>query len=461
MEIASQIFDHVSEDGFSNLHRMLANGSDVDEKKDDEPDLWFVGVIIYSLGAFSMALGVVLQKYSINREFLRHKDIKMHRPKPRQPFWVLGIILYGASGGLLSAALGFAPVSLLTPLMSIVIISNALLARFLLSEPLTKRDFYAVCVIVVAVITTTLCAPSQEEKPSTERLIELYQEPLFIVFLVFLLSLLVFFWRANVVIGKKMENHDLLTDKEEFLYPFSFGASAGCWGGLTVTMMKSAITLIQDKFTNEGFGAIFTEGLMYGLISILVVCWYMQLRWINLGLERYPAVFIVSIEAVLNEIVGVSGGLLYFQEFQGFNPGTAVGFTFGLGLGCAGIIVFALRDNTIGPEEDFFSQRGCCVIPLDEDGNLRRGSIYKKGSIKSVASGNDIIFVDENGKEVSRLSGDEEFFEQVDSPLSLIVDGTLASLRFLGSALFDVINPEENKEDGEVVAYEDNSDDGI
>uniref|UniRef100_A0A7S3LR87 Uncharacterized protein n=1 Tax=Aplanochytrium stocchinoi TaxID=215587 RepID=A0A7S3LR87_9STRA len=448
------VFDHVVSQWDKAHQRLLQLSNTTEEEKNDDVNLWYVGVIIYALGAFSMALGVVLQKYSINREHIIHPDPSSQRPLPKQPLWVLGIILYGASGGLLSAALGFAAQSLLTPLMSIVIISNALLARFLLYEPITKRDTISIGIIVIAVIATTVSAPSVEQKPTTEELIELYKEAGFIVYVILLLILLSFFYIANKRIGKKKLNHEDTTAREDFLYAFSFGASAGCWGGLTVTMMKSAITIIQDKINTGGFGAIFTEGLMYGLVIILGTCWYMQLKWINLGLERFPAVFVVSIEAVLNKIIGVSGGILYFQEYKLFTVGKAIGFVFGLGLGVFGIILFALRDNTVGPEEDFFT---CCPMPPLTD-DKRKGSIMKKGSIKSVVSGNEVIFVDENGKEVERGSEDEEYYEYVESPIHLLVEGTSQGLRMLGGLLWSYIAPEEEESVENQVATETGAD---
>ena len=35
--------------------------------------------------------------------------------------------------------------------------------------------------------------------------------------------------------------------------------------------------------------------------------------WINKGVARFPAVYIVAVESILNELTGVIGGLLYFQ----------------------------------------------------------------------------------------------------------------------------------------------------
>eukprot|EP00924_Labyrinthula_sp_SR-Ha-C_P013780 maker-scaffold_5-snap-gene-13.7-mRNA-1 protein AED:0.07 eAED:0.07 QI:0/0.66/0.5/1/1/1/4/126/490 len=392
---------------------LLLNDSDVGDEKEESLDLWFVGVILYATGAFFMALGIALQKTSINREFERTADVALHRPKFKQPIWVSGIVLYGSSGAFMSAALGFAPQSLLTPLMSVVIVSNAILGRFLLYEPISTRDLKCIVVIIISVVMTTLSAPSTDTKPSTEELI----------------SLMLTFYFQNWSIHRKIEDHQILSSKDEFLYSFSYGASAGCWGGLSVTMMKSAINILTDNYNNEGLGQTFITPLTYILLSVLVLCWYQQLNWINKGLEKFPAVFVVSIEAVLNEVVAVSGGMLYFQEYKNFNTGQALGFFLGLVIGVVSIVIFAVRDNTVGPEEDFFTNSECmncctCCNLIADDIGKRPSVTSINQSIKSTISQGEILYVDETGHEV-RLPGNDGlvFYDHISTPTTIIVSG--------------------------------------
>mmetsp|Transcript_12826 Transcript_12826/g.14724 ORF Transcript_12826/g.14724 Transcript_12826/m.14724 type:complete len:416 (-) Transcript_12826:99-1346(-) len=349
--------------------------------EDDEPICCtYIGVTIYTLGAFCMALGVNLQKYSINKEIAKYPDEKeQRRGLWCQPIWVAGILTYASSGGLLSAALLFASQSQLAPLMSVVIVSNAILARILLNEPISKRDLTAICIIIIAVIMTTLSAPQSTEKYTSEELIALYKEPGFGIFIAILISCLLLFFISNrFVLAKVAENPprtsrmlmectkadpNYVPKYQENLFAFSYGGQAGLWGGLCVTMMKSALSVIVDESEQGGIAGIFTNGLTYGLLAVLIACWTLQLYWINAGLERYPAVFVVSIEAVLNELIAVSGGVLYFQEYTQFTPKATSFFVLGLAAGVGGIFLFATRNNF--ETEDVFED--CCARKVIKD----------------------------------------------------------------------------------------------
>uniref|UniRef100_A0A7S3LQS0 Uncharacterized protein n=1 Tax=Aplanochytrium stocchinoi TaxID=215587 RepID=A0A7S3LQS0_9STRA len=359
--------------------RLLAlnNDTNITADGDEYGCCSWIGITIYVLGAILMALGVNLQKFSINREIKMHPDAERQRSLWCQPIWVLGIVSYGASGGLLSAALAFAPQSQLAPLMSVVIIANALLARFFLGEPLTKRDVVSIMIIVVAVILTTIAAPNSHQTYTTDDLIALYKEPGFIVFMCLLLTSMLVLSYVNFTLGKKKrlgleEDEIALSNMEEMGYAFTFGASAGCWGGLSVTLMKSAITILVYEAGEGGAKSFFSTWLFYPILFILVLCWVFQLSWINGGLLYYPAVFVVSIEAVLNEIVGVCGGILYFQEYTYFSLGEGLTFGFGIFLGIYGIVLFAIRDNNVSLEEDVFR---CCRCKS-------AGQVHERGSSK-------------------------------------------------------------------------------
>jgi len=52
---------------------------------------------------------------------------------------------------------------------------------------------------------------------------------------------------------------------------------------------------------------------------------------------------VVAIEAIVNELTGVTGGMLYFQEYQGMSAGSLWGFMSGLALGVAGVVVLARK----------------------------------------------------------------------------------------------------------------------
>jgi len=111
---------------------------------------WWLGVLLYVLGAVIMAGALNLQKYSLNN----HRDESsgdQTKSVWKQRWWIIGLLLYILSGVMLSSALLFATQSQVSPLMSIVIVANVLFAHFLLAEPIDSRDIVAIIIIVAAV----------------------------------------------------------------------------------------------------------------------------------------------------------------------------------------------------------------------------------------------------------------------------------------------------------------------
>jgi len=95
------------------------------------------------------------------------------------------------------------------------------------------------------------------------------------------------------------------------------------------------------KYT--GFVGMLGTWLIYPLIVLLAGSWIGQLMWINRGVEHFPAVYIVAVEAVINEITGVIGGLLYFQEYRSMSDLNLGLFLLGLLIGVGGVLILATQ----------------------------------------------------------------------------------------------------------------------
>lgn len=82
----------------------------------------------------------------------------------RSPYWWVGIITMtiGEAGNFL--AYGFAPASIVSPLGVVAIISNCVIAPFMLKEPFRQRDFWGVLVAVGGAVTVVLSAKTREIK---------------------------------------------------------------------------------------------------------------------------------------------------------------------------------------------------------------------------------------------------------------------------------------------------------
>jgi hypothetical protein len=82
----------------------------------------------------------------------------------RSPYWWAGIILMtlGELGNFM--AYGFAPASIVSPLGVVALISNCVIAPFMLKEKFRKRDFWGVIIAIAGAGVVVLSAKSSEEK---------------------------------------------------------------------------------------------------------------------------------------------------------------------------------------------------------------------------------------------------------------------------------------------------------
>lgn len=80
------------------------------------------------------------------------------------PYWWAGIILMtlGEMGNFL--AYGFAPASIVSPLGVVALISNCVIAPFMLKEKFRQRDFWGVIIAIAGAVVVVLSAETSETK---------------------------------------------------------------------------------------------------------------------------------------------------------------------------------------------------------------------------------------------------------------------------------------------------------
>lgn len=82
----------------------------------------------------------------------------------KSPYWWCGIVLMliGEAGNFL--AYGFAPASIVSPLGVMALVSNCIIAPFMLKESFRKRDFWGVLIAIAGVVVVVLSAKTSETK---------------------------------------------------------------------------------------------------------------------------------------------------------------------------------------------------------------------------------------------------------------------------------------------------------
>ena len=124
------------------------------------------------------------------------------------------------------AAYSLAPMSLLAPTSALTIIINALAARLVLGEVMTRTDMVGSAVIFCGAVVCTIFGSKQSEQRTADELIELYERPGFINFAVCdgvllascMVSSLIVFPRRLDVSGE----HTDVFERQALVLPFAF-----------------------------------------------------------------------------------------------------------------------------------------------------------------------------------------------------------------------------------------------
>ena len=128
----------------------------------------------------------------------------------QSPYWWAGLCLMvlGEAGNFL--AYGFAPASIVSPLGVVALISNCVIAPFMLKERFRQRDFWGVLVAIAGAITVVLSAKQSETKLGQHEIWDAISRWEFLLYLFITLVLMgVLIWASSHQYGERTSLVDL------------------------------------------------------------------------------------------------------------------------------------------------------------------------------------------------------------------------------------------------------------
>lgn len=361
---------------------------------------WGLGIFLCLAGAAGTNLGLTIQKLSFIRNDSAEKKDQRHAM--RQPIWICGlaVFLLGQVSNLV--AFGYTGQSLAATLGSFSLVTNGCFATIILGEKLTKTILISIAVIVSGSIIVVLASSHQTQDYTLAELITLYERDLFIGYMsILLLSFtvcIVLMWRehrrwsaiqtklsawesahearlaefdpripgeaaigdggspiedpemagknAHVTAGRQTKETDALMGehrqspppelKAPPLTPITPIVAGAILSSLSVLFGKCTVQLVKSSVydSNE-----FVHPLSWFLTIIFLVCATAAVVFLNLGLHRGTALFVVPLYYVLNTVLAILGGLIYFEEFQLFTLSQGLVFGCGVILTVVGVFV--------------------------------------------------------------------------------------------------------------------------
>jgi len=250
--------------------------------------------------------------------------------------WLVGTIIF-VSGALLTFySFGLAPQSLLAPIESIQFVTNVFLGKLLLGRFITKRMYFGTFLTVFGTLLAILfCAKKSAERIKIQDLIDLWNNYLWICYLIFVGGFAAFLdaYRAR---QKRLEDRGNSVNKN--INAVIYSVFSALFGTLSVVFAKLLAELLS--FQTQGI-LIFSHWFTYAVFSawlFLMIYWLYRL---NFALGIYDPLFIIPLlQANFIFFAIVSGGI-HFMEFNYMSPWQWVGFTSGVGVMFYGLFLLA------------------------------------------------------------------------------------------------------------------------
>lgn len=250
----------------------------------------------------------------------------------RSPYWWVGIILMclGEVGNFM--AYGFAPASIVSPLGVVALISNCVIAPFMLKEKFRKRDFWGVIVAIAGAVVVVLSAKSSEEKIGPHDIWVMITRWEFELYLGLTAALIVgLMWASGTygqrtilvdvglvaLFGRFCENSDMRHAS------FTVVADSNL-GGYTALSTKGVSSLLSFTLWH-----VITFPITYLLAFVLIFSALMQIRYINRALQRFDSTQVIPTQFVLFTLSVIVGSAILYQDFRSFTPDRAVKFVGG------------------------------------------------------------------------------------------------------------------------------------
>jgi drug/metabolite transporter (DMT)-like permease len=281
----------------------------------------------------------------------------------KSPYWWLGIVLMtiGEAGNFL--AYGFAPASIVSPLGVVALISNCIIAPFMLKERFRWRDVAGVVVAVGGAVTVVLSASDNNPKLGPDEIWELIKRWEFETYLGITVGVII----VLMIASNKYGERNILIDL----------GLVGLFGGFTALSTKGVASLLSYTLWR-----VITFPVFYLLVAILIGTAVMQIKYINRALQRFDATQVIPVQFVMFTLSVILGSAILYRDFERTSGDDAGKFVGGCALTFSGVwLITSGRPRRSVDEDDDEDDRE----PEPEDAINLHGERYRD-SIDSTSS---------------------------------------------------------------------------
>lgn len=277
----------------------------------------------------------------------------------RSPYWWLGITLMtvGEAGNFL--AYGFAPASIVSPLGVVALISNCVIAPFMLKERFRQRDAWGVVVAIAGAVTVVLSAKQSETKMGPDDLWDAIRRWEFLTYIGITALVII----ALMVASPKYGSRTVLIDL----------GLVGLFGGYTALSTKGVASLLSDTLWRA-----LTFPITYVLILVLVLSALMQIRYINKALQNFDSTQVIPTQFVMFTLSVIIGSAVLYREFETTTADRVAKFVGGCFLTFFGVYLITSgrpkRQDDMDEDDDSDEEEAIRLIDDEARYSLKRQS---------------------------------------------------------------------------------------
>ena len=287
-------------------------------------------------GALSCVVGNFLISLSLNLQRRAHRDNTEGLPYTKLKAWWVAIVcmFVGEIGNFL--AYGMAPASLVSPLGAITVISNAVLSKVILNEPMPRQKAAGVVLALVGAVLIAVNAPAPFPPDTGDKAIQ--EEEVFYYSIMTLRACIYIIIVAVVAfcVANPLKLPFLVSDKLREDMVVIPCVLCGCAGTMTVSSAKAVFNSLSQAFAGKPamFARLDICWLTYLTIVVAVASIVGQVKYLNEALMRHGASRVVPVYYITFTTITMSAGMTLFLELK-FEPFALSIALFVAGLLCA------------------------------------------------------------------------------------------------------------------------------
>ncbi|XP_060064798.1 magnesium transporter NIPA2-like isoform X1 [Ylistrum balloti] len=246
--------------------------------------------------------------------------------------WWSGMILMITGEFANFAAYAFAPATLVTPLGALSVLVSAVLSSRFLNEKLNLLGKIGCTLCVLGSTVMVIHSPKEQEVNSMSCLLDKIEEPGFIIYCIFIVSLALF---GIFFLAPRYAHKNVLV----------YVMICSTLGSFTVAGCKGLGVALKQTFNGDNQ---FTSWLTWILLAVVILCILVQLNYLNRALDQFNTSVVTPIYYVFFTSCVIVASLILFKEWGAIKAQDSIGNLCGFLVIIIGIFLLqAFKDMNI------------------------------------------------------------------------------------------------------------------